>query len=103
MKLRMIVLLKLKITNKQLLKEDGILFIGTSLLNDELRSTMTPAEVRNKISSDTIMIPFPYFKCLSSDSTITSSSSSTQQPIILNFSSGAASLCLDTSITSEDL
>ena len=30
MKLRMIVLLKLKITNKQLLKEDGILFIGTS-------------------------------------------------------------------------
>ena len=63
---------------------------------------MTPAEVRNEISSNTIMIPSQYFKSLASDSTIILSSSSTQQPS-LNFSSGAASLCLDTIITSEDL
>lgn len=89
--------------NKHAIAERGWYPLNRNiLLNDELRSTMTPAEVRNEITSDAITIPSPYFEFSTSDSTIISSSSSTQQPS-LNFSSGAASLCLDTIITSEDL
>ena len=54
------------------------------------------------MTCDIITIPSLYFKWPTSDSTIISSLSRTKQPS-LNFSYGAASLCLDTIITSEDL
>ena len=90
--------------NKNTIAERGWYPLNRNiLLNEELRSTMTPTEVCNEMISDSITIPSPYFRLLSpSDSTIISSSSSTKQPS-LNFSSGTASLCLEAIITSHDL